>query len=117
MSQALEATSLSSPSFVWKVMATLGGVAVVLVLGYELLLGVTLAYGELEPAPAQWWGVVLGLGLGVVGPFGVLTKWAIDRHSGTSRHVKLMRLELVGLAVGIPTALVLLAMITVAGII
>ena len=107
MAGAIETASKPLPSFVRKVIATIGGIVVVMVLVYELLLGYVVVFDVPDPVPGAQWHVFWGLLFGLAGPLGVVTTWLVGLRSGRSRFATIKRVEVVGLAIGIPAACVL----------
>jgi hypothetical protein len=80
---------------------TLGLVLVVMVMALEVWAGFSLAGRFLffaDPTPA--WGVLLGAGLGLVGPLAVLITWFFDNRPLKPRLPRIRRLEYVGAVVG-----------------
>jgi hypothetical protein len=84
---------------------------------FELYVGGVLVYGMIVPLPPAWFGLLLSLVFGVAGPVTTLLVWRTKRNRALPRLSRLRRAEMIGLAVGVPSILVLFVIIAVTTII
>jgi hypothetical protein len=94
-----------------KVSLIFGGVFAVLALALEVYAGGTLAYGEMVPWPPAWWGLVIAVILGMLGPLAVLLSWKRPSRREAPFETKVISAEIIGISVGLATSVALLLVI------